>query len=46
MITFVDIGKNISESIRGNNNIHLDYIAHINQPNTFSDQFIVIPQKN
>ena len=43
---FVDIGTNIAESIGGNNNNHLDYMAHINQPNYFpSDQFTVIRLK-
>ena len=32
---FVDIGKNIGKSIRGNNANHLDYMTHINQPNSF-----------
>ena len=32
---FVDIGKNIAESIRENNANHLDYMTHINQPNSF-----------
>ena len=32
---FVDIGKNIAASIVGNNNNHLDYISHSNQPNSF-----------
>ena len=32
---FVDIGKNIPESILGNNNSHIDYMAHINIPNFF-----------
>ena len=32
---FVNIGKNIAESIAVNNNNHLDYMAHINQPNSF-----------
>ena len=31
---FVDIGRNIAESIGGNNVNHLDYITHINQPNS------------
>ena len=44
---FVDIGRNIVESIGVNNVNHFDYITHINQPNFFSsDQFIVIPLKN
>ena len=44
---FVDIGRNITESIGGNNANHLDYMTHINQPIFFSsDQFIVIPLKN
>ena len=44
---FVDIGKNIAESIGENNANHLDYMTNINQPNSFSsDQFIVIPLKN
>ena len=30
---FVDIGRNIAESIGGNNVNHLDYMTHINQPN-------------
>ena len=32
---FVDIGKNIADSIWGNNANHLDYRTHINQPNSF-----------
>ena len=32
---FVDIGKNIAESLVGNNNNHLDWMANINQPNSF-----------
>ena len=32
----VDIGRNIAESIGGNNANHLDYMPHINQPNFFS----------
>ena len=32
---FVDIGRNIADSIRGNNANHLDYMIHINQPNSF-----------
>ena len=32
---FVDIGRNIAESIGGNNANHLDYMTHINQPNSF-----------
>ena len=32
---FVDIGRNIAESIGGNNANHLDYMTHINQPNFF-----------
>ena len=32
---FVDIGRNIAESIVGNNANHLEYITHINQPNSF-----------
>ena len=32
---FVDIGRNITESIGGNNANHLDYMTHINQPNSF-----------
>ena len=44
---FVDIRKNIAESIGGNNADHLDYMTHINQPNSFSsDQFVVTPLKN
>ena len=44
---FADIGRNIAESIGGNNINHLDYMTHINQPNSFSShQFIVIPLKN
>ena len=45
---FVDIGRNIAESILGNNVNHHDYITHINQPIIlfYSDQFIVIPLKN
>ena len=31
---FVDIGRNIAESIGGNEN-HLDYMTHVNQPNSF-----------
>ena len=29
---FVDIGRNIAESIGGSNANHLDYMTHINQP--------------
>ena len=32
---FVDIGRNFGESIGGNNVNHLDYMIHINQPNSF-----------
>ena len=32
---FVDIGRNIAASIGGNNADHLDYMTHINQPNSF-----------
>ena len=32
---FVDIGRNIAKSIGGNNANHLDYMTHINQPNSF-----------
>ena len=32
---FVDIGRNIAESIGGNNVNHLDYMTQINQPNAF-----------
>ena len=32
---FVDIGRNIAESIGGNNANHLDYMTHINQPKSF-----------
>ena len=32
---FLDIGKNIAESIGRNNANHLDYMTHINQPNSF-----------
>ena len=32
---FVDIGRNIAESIVGNHDNHLDYMTHINQPNSF-----------
>ena len=32
---FVDIGRNIAESIGGNNANHLDYMTHINQPYSF-----------
>ena len=32
---FVDIGRNIAESIVGNNVNHLDYMTHINQPISF-----------
>ena len=32
---FVDIGRNIAESNGGNNFNHLDYMTHINQPNSF-----------
>ena len=43
----VDIGRNITESIGGNTVDHLDYMTHINEPNSlFSEQFIVIPLKN
>ena len=40
---FVDIEKNIAESIVGNNDNHLDYMTHINQPKSFFS--IVIPLK-
>ena len=44
---FVDIGRNIAELTGGNNVVHLDYMTHINQPNSFSsDQFIVTPLTN
>ena len=44
---FVDIGKNIAESIGGNNNNNLDYKAHISQPNSsFFRQIHVILLKN
>ena len=32
---FVDIGRNIDESIGENNVNQLDYMTHINQPNSF-----------
>ena len=32
---FVDVGRNIAESIGGNNANHLDYMTNINQPNSF-----------
>ena len=32
---FVDIGRNIAESILGKNDNHLDYMTHRNQPNSF-----------
>ena len=32
---FVDILRNIVESIGGNNADHFDYMTHINQPNSF-----------
>ena len=32
---FVDVGRNIAESIGGNNANLLDYMTHINQPNSF-----------
>ena len=32
---FVDIGRNITESIGRNNVNHLDYMTHINQLNSF-----------
>ena len=32
---FVDIGRNIAESIGGNNANHLECMTHINQPNSF-----------
>ena len=32
---FVVVGRNIAESIGGNDVNHLDYITHINQPNSF-----------
>ena len=31
----LDKGKNIAESIGGNNATHLDLMTHINQPNSF-----------
>ena len=31
---FVDIERNIAESIGGNNANHLDYMTHVNQPNS------------
>ena len=34
-VDFVDIVRNITESIGGNNVNHLDYMTHINQPNSF-----------
>ena len=34
-VYFVDIGRNIAESIGGNNVNRLDYMTHINQPNSF-----------
>ena len=44
---FVDIGRNIAESIGGNNANHLDYMTHINNLILFSsDKFSVIPLKN
>ena len=44
---FVDIGRNIAESIGGNDVNHLDYMTHINQPNCFFLRpIIVIPLKN
>ena len=32
---FLDVGRNIDESIGGNNANHLDDMTHINQPNSF-----------
>ena len=32
---FVDIGRSIAESIGGSTANHLDYMTHINQPNSF-----------
>ena len=32
---FVDIERNIAESIGGNNANHLDYMTHLNQPTLF-----------
>ena len=32
---YVDIGRNIAESIWGNNANDIDYMTHINQPNSF-----------
>ena len=44
---FVDMGRNIAESIRENNANHLDYMTHINQRNSFFFRPIhVIPLKN
>ena len=42
---FVDIGRNIAESIGGNNANHLEYMSHINQPNSLFFRPI-IPLKN
>ena len=44
---FVDIGKNIAESIEGNSNNHLDCMGHISTNLILfsSDQLIVIPLK-
>ena len=39
---FVDIGKNIAESIGGNNNNHLDYMVHINQPCNYWQKTVTI----
>ena len=44
---FVDMEKTVAELIVVNNDNHLDYMTHINQPNSFFlDQFIVMPLKN
>ena len=43
---FLDLGRNIAESIGGNNVNHLNYLTLINQPNSFfSRPILVIPLK-
>ena len=52
---FVEIGKNITEYIGGNNNNYLDYMAHINQHNNsyffrpihcYSTEILIFSLKN
>ena len=44
-VYFVDIGKNIAESIAGNNNNHLEYLTYINLPYSFFKPIMVLLQK-